>query len=327
MKNLLIPRRRWGATGLTLPALSVGTAAVGRPAYLTLDHGRDVTDPSLAGMRRLTFEVLDTAYASGIRHVDTAHSYGLAERFTSQWMESRGACDLFLTSKWGYSYVGDWRLETFPQEVKDLSLATFARQAPLSFRRFGDRLGGFQIHSATVDSGVLSDGAVLDAMCALADADVHIGVSTSGPRQAETVDTVVALRESGRVPFGFVQSTWNLLETSAGPALARAAAAGFGVIVKEALANGLLARGDRIPPQVVATARRHGVGPDAVCLAAALALDARPVVLTGPTTSAQLRENLKAVTLDLSAAELRDLTAAPRDPNAYWAARAGLRWT
>jgi aryl-alcohol dehydrogenase-like predicted oxidoreductase len=40
--------------------------------------------------------------------------------------------------------------------------------------------------------------------------------------------------------FDTVQATWNLLERSAGPVLAEAHAAGLGVIVKEALANGRL---------------------------------------------------------------------------------------
>ena len=40
--------------------------------------------------------------------------------------------------------------------------------------------------------------------------------------------------------FETVQATWNLLEPSAGPALSEAHAAGMGVIVKEALANGRL---------------------------------------------------------------------------------------
>ncbi|MFB8025481.1 aldo/keto reductase [Streptomyces sp. NPDC056465] len=319
--------RPFGETGRALPPLSVGTAALGRPSYLTIDHGRDVTDPSVEGMRRLTFDVLDAAYAAGIRHIDTAHSYGLAEHFIEEWMERSAADDLFLTSKWGYAYVGGWSVDSRAQEVKDLRLTTFARQAPVSFRRFGTRLSGYQIHSATVESGVLADEAVLDAMCALAETGVLIGVSTSGPRQAEAIDTVVQYKKSNRLPLSFVQSTWNLLETSAAAALSRAAEAGIGVIVKEALANGLLARGHEIPREVRTTAERHGVGPDAVCLAAALALDARPVVLTGPSTVKQLLENLEAPALELTEVELRELGGKPRDPSAYWAARSALRWS
>jgi aryl-alcohol dehydrogenase-like predicted oxidoreductase len=43
--------------------------------------------------------------------------------------------------------------------------------------------------------------------------------------------------------FTSFESTWNLLEPSAGPALTEAAGAGARVIVKEAVANGLLAPG------------------------------------------------------------------------------------
>lgn len=327
MEPTLMPRRSFGRSGLKLPRLSVGTAALGRPVYLTHDHGRDIPDRSIDGMRRLTFEVLYSAYASGIRHIDTAHSYGLAEHFVAEWMDRSGVEDVFLTSKWGYTYVGGWCLEVEPQEVKDLSLATYARQAPVAFRRFGSRLSGFQIHSATLESGVFSDHSVLDAMCALAETGVQIGVSTSGPRQAEAIDVVAELRASKRVPFSFVQSTWNLFETSATAALSRAADAGLGVVVKEALANGLLARGAQVPPSVLAASRRHGVGPDAVCLAAALALECRPVVLTGPSNVDQLRQNLKALTVELPAEELEELTAEPRDPVAYWTARSALPWT
>lgn len=326
-KPMPMPMRPFGQSGLMLPALSVGTAAVGRPAYLTLDHGRDIADPSPDGMRRLAFQVLDSAYAAGIRHIDTAHSYGRAESFVAEWIDRSGAGDVFLTSKWGYSYVGDWGFDAKPQELKDLGLATYARQAPLSFRRFGTRLSGYQIHSATIESGVLSDAEVLEAMRALADGGVLIGVSTSGPRQAEAIDEVVRLRAERRIPFGFVQATWNLFETSAQAALKRAAEAGLGVVVKEALANGLLARGSLVPARVAAAAERHAVGPDAVCLAAALALECRPVVLTGPSTAAQLRENLRAAQVELPAGELRELTVGSGEPEAYWAARAALPWT
>lgn len=235
--------------------------------------------------------------------------------------------DVFLTSKWGYSYVGEWRVGVDPQEVKDLSLATYARQSPLSFQRFGPRLSGYQIHSATIESGVLSDRSVLDSMSALAEVGVNIGVSTSGPRQGEAIDQVIALARDGYVPFNFVQTTWNLFETSAAAAMSRAASAGMGVIVKEALANGRLVRGGHVPAGVIATARRNGVGPDAVCLAAALALDCRPVVLAGPATADQLRANLRATELTLSTEELRILTSESHDPDAYWAARAALPWT
>jgi len=68
---------------------------------------------------------------------------------------------------------------------------------------------------------------------------LRIGLSVSGPRQAEVIRRALAVRVDGINPFQSVQATWNLMEPSAGPALAEAHDAGWGVIIKEALANGV----------------------------------------------------------------------------------------
>ena len=65
------------------------------------------------------------------------------------------------------------------------------------------------------------------------------------------------MRVGGVNPFQSVQATWNLLERSAGPALADAHAAGWGVIVKEALANGRLAERDQ---EAIGRGARQSVG-------------------------------------------------------------------
>jgi aryl-alcohol dehydrogenase-like predicted oxidoreductase len=113
---------------------------------------------------------------------------------------------------------------------------------------------------------------------------VVIGFSTSGPRQAETIRAALAIRVGGRPLFRSVQATWNLLEPSAGPALAEAHEAGCLVIVKEALANGRLAV--------------EGPG-DAVALAAALRQPWATIVLSGAATADQLASNLRAETMNL----------------------------
>jgi aryl-alcohol dehydrogenase-like predicted oxidoreductase len=156
--------RPFGATGLTLPSLSVGTAALGRPAYLNLDHAKEISDASVDGMRNLTHDVLDAAYAGGVRHFDTARSYGLAESFLSDWLGRKGYSDVVVTSKWGYRYVGDWQIDNFPHEIKDLSFEAFLEQSRETVQKFGNLLTGYQIHSATIDSGVLQDRGVLQAL-------------------------------------------------------------------------------------------------------------------------------------------------------------------
>jgi len=58
-----------------------------------------------------------------------------------------------------------------------------------------------------------------------------IGLSLSGPRQAQTLERALAARIDGMRIFDTVQATWNVLEPSAGAALRAAHDAGVGVIV------------------------------------------------------------------------------------------------
>ena len=84
-----------------------------------------------------------------------------------------------------------------------------------------------------------------------------------------------------------MQATWNLLERSAGAALAEAHAAGMGVIVKEALANGGSPRGT--PTAGWPRPRALGTRCDALALAAVLAQPWVDVVLSGAATVESLR--------------------------------------
>ena len=130
---------------------------------------------------------------------------------------------------------------------------------------------------------------------------------------------------AGERLFDCVQATWNLLEPSAGPALAEAHAAGMGVIVKEALANGRLTARNDDPAFAArrrvleAEASRLGTTLDALALAAALARPWADVVLSGAATAEQLRSNLaaSAVAWDDRAGER--LGALAEDPEEYWA--------
>src|ERR1700750_1907976 len=101
----------WPVTARRVDRIGLGLAALGRPAYLTSGRDRDVgAVRSVAEMRARTAEVLDAAYAGGIRYVDAARSYGRAEEFLADWLNSRpDVADVEVASKWGYRYVGDWR--------------------------------------------------------------------------------------------------------------------------------------------------------------------------------------------------------------------------
>ncbi|MDI1462527.1 aldo/keto reductase [Catellatospora sp. KI3] len=308
------------------PTIGLGLAAVGRPGYINLGRASDLPgDRSVPELARRTSELLDAAYAAGVRYVDTARSYGRAEEFLAAWLRERTPSDVVVGSKWGYTYTAGWRTDAAVHETKDHSLATFTRQLAETRQLLGDRLDLYQIHSLTPDSPALADAALHRALADLRDSGVTVGFSTSGPRQADTVDAALEIEVGGRPLFGSVQSTWNPLEPSAGPALARARSRGCRVIVKEAMANGRLAAA-AAPEAVAAVASGSDSTPDAVALAAALAQPWADVVLSGAATVAQLRSNLAARTLTPATTELAALSELAEPPAAYWHHRAALPW-
>jgi aryl-alcohol dehydrogenase-like predicted oxidoreductase len=323
--------RPLGTTGLTVTPVGLGLAALGRPAYIDLGRPTDLGPArDVEALEHRCHQVLDTAYAAGIRYLDAARSYGRAEEFLASWLRKRGLApsDLTIGSKWGYSYVGGWRLDAETHEVKDHSLAALTRQTAETRTLLGDHLDLYQIHSATLDSGVLEDQAVLAELTRLHDEGLVIGLSSSGPAQAATIRRALELTTAGPAPFACVQATWNLLEPSAGPALAEASSAGWGVILKEAVANGRLTpHGHGKEKDTLARiAARHDVGVDAVALAAVLANPWAGVVLSGAVTPAQLQSNIAATQLQLDPAELGELTTLAEPPTQYWRERATLPW-
>jgi aryl-alcohol dehydrogenase-like predicted oxidoreductase len=303
-----------------LSRLGLGLAALGRPGYINLGHGNDLgphKDP--ATLQREAHAVLDAAYDGGIRYFDAARSYGRAEEFLASWLEQRGLTpdDVTVGSKWGYTYTADWRVDAEVHEVKDLSLATLRRQLAESRALLGPYLRLYQIHSATLESGVMRDRALLDELARMRETGLKIGLTATGPRQRETIEK--ALEVGG---FDTIQATWNLLERSAAPGLEAARAAGLCVIVKEALANGrLTARGN--VASLPDLAERAGTAPDAFALAAALSQPWADIVLSGATTVAQLRSNLAALEVDVNPGIGAQLA---EDPKLYWKERAALPW-
>jgi aryl-alcohol dehydrogenase-like predicted oxidoreductase len=324
-------RHPLGGSDLQVTRIGLGLAALGRPAYIDLGRRQDLgVERGVEVMQARCHAVLDAAAEAGIGYVDAARSYGEAERFLAAWLAARpeAAPRMTVGSKWGYTYVARWRTDAETHEVKDHSLEALRRQSQESMALLGGHLVLYQIHSATLESGVLEDRGVLDELSRLRDEHgLVIGLSVSGPRQGEVIRRALAI--DGDNPFSSVQATWNPLEPSVGAALADANASGWGVIVKEAMANGRLAGGhDASIDQVVGPiAERHATTPDVVALAAALANAWVDVVLSGAVTPAQVRSNAEAVRLELDDGSLAALSALATEPESYWSARAALPWT
>ncbi|MEU9333522.1 aldo/keto reductase [Streptomyces sp. NPDC048290] len=307
--------------------IGLGLAAVGRPGYLTLDREEALGEHrSPEDLRTRAHDLLTAAYAQGVRYFDTARSYGRAEEFLAAWLTANpGIDDVVIGSKWGYTYTADWSVDAEQHEVKDHSLATYERQRRETAALLGDRLDLYQIHSVTPDSPALTDKALHAELAKAAAEGVTVGFSTSGPAQADAIRAALAVTVDGEPLFRTVQSTYNALETSAGPALAEAHDAGLTVIVKEAMANGRLAD-PHAPDALAAVARETGQGADAVALALVLREPWAGVVLSGAATVTQLAANLHAAVVDLDDDQLTRLGALAEDPGTYWDHRAHLPW-
>lgn len=319
----------------SIPAnrLGIGLAAVGRPAYITAGRTADLGGGrTVDALRTRTAEVLDAAYAGGIRYVDVARSYGYAERFLRDWMDDHPEIrDITVGSKWGYRYVGKWRTDAAVHEVKDHSHAAFTSQLAETRALLGDRLGVYHIHSVTPDTGVLEDAELLSALGRLRDDGVAVGLSVSVATQSDSIRRALRIRIDGVPLFTSVQATWNLLEPSAGAALAEAAQSGARVIIKEALANGRLVPGqqatDPDAARVLNIAAELGVGVDRLALAAAMAQPWVWRVLSGAVNPAQVHENLAAADISVPGEVIADLVDGAGQPERYWSLRSARTWS
>ncbi|MFJ2815471.1 aldo/keto reductase [Streptomyces sp. NPDC087294] len=307
--------------------IGLGLAAVGRPGYINLGRDDDLgADRTVDTLRTRTHELLDAAYAQGVRYVDAARSYGRSEEFLADWLKNRpNVTDVVVGSKWGYTYTADWTTDAEKHEVKDHSPATYERQRAETDALLGDRLDLYQIHSVTPDSPALTDKELHAQLAEAAARGVTVGFSTSGPAQADAIRAALDITVDGERLFRTVQSTYNALETSAGPALAEAHDAGLTVIVKEGMANGRLAD-PHAPDALKAVAEETSYGCDAVALALILHQPWAGVVLSGAATSAHLASNLHAAAVDLDEDHLARLATLAKDPQTYWAERAALPW-
>lgn len=322
-----------GKTGLRVSRIGLGLAALGRPGYINLGHasdlGGDLTVDSLKGRAHA---VLDAAWQAGVRYFDVARSYGLAEVFLASWLMSRhiDAQAATVASKWGYTYTADWQVKADKHEIKEHSLETLTHQLAESQATLGHHLSLYQIHSATLESGVLEDRAVLEELARLRQRGVRIGLSLTGPRQSDTLRRALDITVAGQRLFDCVQATWNLLEQSAGTALNEAHEAGLGVIVKEVLANGRLTSRNDHPAfankkqRLEMAAAQRGTTADALALAAVLARPWADVVLSGAASVDQLLSNLSAQEVRGDDEEL--LSSFRESTEDYWSTRARLPW-
>jgi aryl-alcohol dehydrogenase-like predicted oxidoreductase len=133
--------------------------------------------------------------------------------------------------------------------------------------------------------------------------------------------------------FDVVQATFNCLEPSLAEPLAGAHAAGIGVIVKEAVANGRLTEAnrrredDRLVRELRAVAAARSCRMTQLALAFVLERPWVDAVLSGAATRAQLVSHVDAQGVVLDDAARAALAAVAETPARYWATRASLPWS
>lgn len=310
--------------------LGLGLAALGRPGYMTLGHAEDLpAERTQEGMLLHAMDVLDAAWAAGVRYYDVARSYGAGELFLNTWLRIRNIAPDQVTvgSKWGYTYTAQWKVQAELHEVKDHSLATLRRQIGESSTLLGPWLKLYQIHSATQESGVLEKSEVIDELARLRDGGLVIGLSVSGVQQSAVIEKALAIVRGGTPVFGSVQATWNLLERSVEPMLAEAHQAGWLVIIKEGLANGrLTTRGLPAASPLFQFGERYHQSVDSLALAAILAHPWADVVLSGAATKEHLLSNLQGEHIPWVREENGLTSAMVQSAQDYWQQRSTLIW-
>jgi aryl-alcohol dehydrogenase-like predicted oxidoreductase len=266
---------------------------------------------------------------------DCARSYGLSEKFVGEFLRSNRVKpdDVFVSSKWGYTYVAEWKVDLkdgLPHEVKDHSVENFLRQIEETKSFIGQYVDLYQVHSATFESGILTDSRVHEALAACKkDNGWMIGLSVSGPNQNDILREAMKINcLDGTRLFDSVQCTYNVLEQRPGEALLEAYNKGMDIIIKEGMANGRILKNEKFQN----IAKNSGYPADQLALACILAQPFHPRVLSGAITPEQLSSNIKALELSkVLQEEKRDLLTdvlaeCVMDSEQYWKDRSALAW-
>lgn len=325
--------RELGETGLKVSRIGLGLAALARPGYINLGHGDDLKhNYDIDLMQDSTNAVLDCALKQGVRYFDLARSYGLSEAFLSAWLKSRSlGDDLSIGSKWGYTYTAGWEVNAKIHEVKEHSLANLEKQLDETMGLLNKNLDLYQIHSATIESGVLENEEVLDRLAELKARGLFIGLSTSGTQQSETIEKALRIEYAGKKLFDTVQTSYNMLEPSTQNSLKLAKSEGLGIIIKEALANGRLTTRNQAPAfanklkNLKQQSMRLGTTVDALAIAYILRQPWVDTVLSGAATTEQLKSNMMALDVEIDDIALNILNIA-ETPELYWSVRSNMIW-
>jgi aryl-alcohol dehydrogenase-like predicted oxidoreductase len=313
------------------PMIGLGTAAIGRPQYINIQKEPKAA-LSLDAFRNRGLEVLEEAFQQGIRYFDTAPGYGMAERLILEWMEGKQDSHFEIATKWGYTYMANYERNPKIHELKEHSLTKLDEQWIVS-KALLPRLSTYQIHSATLATGVLDNERILHRLAELKKRhNLKMGITTTGAHQAAVINKALDIEIEGIPLFDTYQCTYNVLDQSLESTFEKLQAKKKRIVIKEALANGrVFTNGDYPHYQehyavLDQLAGKYGVGSDAVALRFCMDSIKPFVVLSGAATPLHVRENAKALSFQLAPQEVEQLKALAIDPVFYWNERKNLSW-
>ncbi|MHB0754431.1 aldo/keto reductase [Polaribacter sp. M15] len=311
--------------------IGLGTAALGRPQYINI-RVKNSDNSDLETFKKESFQVLEDAYNSGVRYFDTAPGYGLAEELVLEWLQTKNNSSIKVATKWGYTYTANFDPNAKIHEVKEHSLAKLKEQWQFS-KQLLPYLKVYQIHSATLETGVLENKAVLEQLAVLKkEHNLKIGITTSGVNQVEVIKKALEVIVDNSPLFDVFQITYNFLEQSLLTITDELIHKNKTIVIKESLANGRIFRNSGYPHYnkmysfLEQLATTYNVGVDAIALKYCLQTIPESTVLSGASSSKQLEENLKATSFLLTKDEIEQLKSYRVTSDFYWKERKQLQW-
>lgn len=306
--------------------IALGMAAIGRPHYINIKSADSLKNPNKELLHTHALMLLNSAYQMGIRHFDAAPGYGIAEEILLDWIKKEHHSDIDISTKWGYTYTANFEKNPLQHEVKEHSLHVLQHQWQYS-KQLLPYLTTYQIHSATLDSGVLDNNEVLNELCLLKEQyNIEIGITTSGIHQNETIQKAIEIARNGKPVFTLFQATYNIFEQSILKSIDLLHAHKATLIVKEAMANGRILSQSKEHAILAKLAHKYHVGIDAIALRFCMDSIKPKLVLSGAATVQQLKENLLANTFELTVSEIDLLKSMQMNSNDYWGERKNLEW-
>lgn len=337
-----VPHRALGRCGLKVSALTLGAMTFGESQTFM----KGVTSPDDEARR-----VLDAALDAGIDSIDTANVYseGRSEELLGQWLAGRRD-KVVLMTKCRFP-VGFGTQPVGPHDM-GLSRKHIVKACEDSLRRLRtDYIDLYQVHMQDRSVPIEETLRALDDL--VRDGKVRY-VGCSNYVGYRLVESLWAADKRGTVRYDSMQIQWSLIVRDAERELIPAARTfGIGVLVWSPLARGFLSgkyRRDEPAPEgsrlaawkdsfanmnndyawnvleeVRSVAAEVGATPASVALAYLLAQPECSSIIIGARTEQQLADNLAALAVRLSPAQLERLEKASRPRWGYPYDFIGLR--